>query len=396
YNFIPEEGALFGAGIALSHNQGVTNWQVSPGGVVLEELCCRAMCRLFDFAPGADATFMYCGTYANQEALYLAIHRKAERCGFDYTRKGLNGFKDPDRLAVVASEDAHFSLKHALRIMGLGEQSLVTVPVDENRRIDIPRMAETLDGIRGKKDVFCVVITAGSTSTGTVDPVFPIIKLCEKMDVWIHVDGAYGLAFRLVPELRQFFSGIELADSVSWDPHKQFGVPIPNSILFVSRADDFNRAALFSDYFNRKEDTEPNPGFKSPPSTRPLSALPLVTSLLYQGINEIIKKLRAPIEAVKFLAESLRNEPDIEMLHEPQLGVLCIRLTPAGFPEDRLNDLQQFIYSTIMKEGKRSISMTKIDDKTVLRFVAVSPSVTAGAMMETVHYIREVARKFPV
>ena len=84
------------------------------------------------------------------------------------------------------------------------------------------------------------------------------------------------------------------------------------------------------------------------------------------------------------------------MLHEPQLGVLCIRLTPAGFPEDRLNDLQQFIYSTIMKEGKRSISMTKIDDKTVLRFVAVSPSVTAGAMMETVHYIREVARKFPV
>ncbi|NHJ49344.1 MAG: hypothetical protein FK733_16260, partial [Asgard group archaeon] len=83
FNGFPEEGAEFGAKIALSFNQGVTNWQVSPGGVVLEEMCCKALCQLFGFSPDSDATFMYSGTYGNQEALYLALHKKAEKEGFN-------------------------------------------------------------------------------------------------------------------------------------------------------------------------------------------------------------------------------------------------------------------------------------------------------------------------
>lgn len=78
FNAFPEEGARFGAQIALDYNQDVTNWQVSPGGAMLEELCCQTLCRLFNLAPTSDATFMYCGTYANQQALYMALHSKAE------------------------------------------------------------------------------------------------------------------------------------------------------------------------------------------------------------------------------------------------------------------------------------------------------------------------------
>ena len=130
FNYFPEEGAEFGAKIALLYNQGVTNWQVSPGGAMLEELCGQALCRLFGLFPGSDATFMYSGTYANQEALYLALHWKAEKQGFDFTKKGLKGFPDPARLAIITSRDAHFSLKHAVRILGLGEESLITLDVD--------------------------------------------------------------------------------------------------------------------------------------------------------------------------------------------------------------------------------------------------------------------------
>ena len=126
FNAIPEKGAELGAQIALAFNQGVTNWQVSPGGAMLEELCCKALCKLFGLPPAADATFMYCGTYANQEALYLALHRKAEGCGFDLGEKGLMGFTDPRRLTVLTSEDAHFSIKQAVRMMGLGEKNLVS------------------------------------------------------------------------------------------------------------------------------------------------------------------------------------------------------------------------------------------------------------------------------
>ena len=83
YDFYLETGADLGAGVALKYNQGVTNWQVSPGAVMFEEMCGKALCRLFRLPTTAEATFMYSGTYANQQAVYLALHRQAEKQGFD-------------------------------------------------------------------------------------------------------------------------------------------------------------------------------------------------------------------------------------------------------------------------------------------------------------------------
>jgi L-2,4-diaminobutyrate decarboxylase len=391
FNTFLEEGAEFGAKIALAYNQGVTNWQVSPGGAVLEELCCKALCQLFGFSPESDATFMYSGTYANQEALYLALHWKAEQRNVDFGKKGLKGFDNPGHLTVVTSCDAHFSVRHAVRMLGLGDTSLVTVPVDENRRIDVAQLEETLDS---QEHVFCVVATTGTTSTGSVDPVNPIADLCKTYNAWLHVDGAYGLAYSLVPEWNPLFRGVELADSVCWDPHKQMGVPIPNSVLFVRRQKDFHRMALYSDYFNREEDTEPNPGLKSPPSTRPFSALPLVTSIRYQGMKKVIERLRAPLAAIKNVAEILESDTDIHVCHNPDTGILCFRIVPEGFFEPHLDHLQTFVYKRIMAKGNRSISLTILDGKTVLRLVAISPSVTCEALLETISTVRVVASEY--
>jgi L-2,4-diaminobutyrate decarboxylase len=394
FNSFPEEGAEYGAKVALTYNQGVTNWQVSPGGAVLEELCCQALCRLFGLSPGSDATFMYCGTYANLQALYLALHTKAEREGFDLRKKGLKGFTDPGRLAVLTSKDAHFSLKHALHTLGLGEESLISLPVDNNRRIDVPAMKKALDEIEETCDVFCVVATAGTTSTGSVDPVGAIAELCAQSQIWLHVDGAYGLAYSLVPEKRPLYTGIELADSVSWDPHKQLAVPIPSSLLFVRRKDDFYRTTIFSDYFNRPEDTRPNPGLKSPPTTRPLSALPLVTSIRFQGLSKLIERLRSPVDAIRAVADFIKRQEDMEIFHEPDTGILCFQIVPDGFPEDQLNQLQQYVYEQILKSTERTVSISKLDGQTVLRLVAISPKVTGKDMIETVQYVRNLAKKY--
>ncbi len=394
FNAFPEEGAEYGAQVALTYNQGVTNWQVSPGGAVLEELCCQALCRLFGLSPRSDATFMYCGTYANQQALYLALHTKAEREGFDLRQKGIKGFKDPSRLAVLTSKDAHFSLKHAVHTLGLGEESLITLPVDGNRRIDVPAMKEALEEIQKTRDVFCVVATAGTTLTGSVDLVEAIAELWASSQIWLHVDGAYGLAYKLVPEKKPLYAGIELADSVSWDPHKQMAVPIPSSILFVRRKEDFDRTTIFSDYFNRQEDTHPNPGLKSPPTTRPLSALPLVTSIRFQGLSKLIKRLRAPLVAIRTVADFIKQQEDMEIIHEPDTGILCFRILPDGFPEDQLNQLQQSVYEQILKSTERTVSISKLDGKTALRLVAISPKVTGKDMIETVQYVRILAKEY--
>jgi L-2,4-diaminobutyrate decarboxylase len=391
FNAFPEEGAKFGARVALTWNQGVTNWQVSPGGAVLEELSIRALCSLFGLSPGSDGTAMYCGSYANQQALYMALHKIAEDHGFNLAETGVRGFEDPARLAVLTSKDAHFSLRHAVRLLGLGERSLITVEVDTNRRMDIENLQETLAQLEGSRDVFCVVATAGTTPTGSVDPILPVADICEQLGSWLHVDGAYGLAYQLVPEWRHLFAGVERADSLSWDPHKQFGVPIPSSVLFVRQQEDFGRMALFSSYFNRPDSAHPNPGVKSVPSTRPLSVLPLVTSIRHQGLKGVVARLRAPLVSIRELADYLVQQQDLELCHQPDTGILCFRIVPAELSEEKLNQLQQNIYNRIIRQGERTISLTQLDGRTVLRLVAVSPAVTATAMMDTIDAVRRVA-----
>jgi L-2,4-diaminobutyrate decarboxylase len=389
FNAFPPPEAKLGAQLALDYNQGVTNWEVSPGGAVLEELCCQALCKLFGLGSEADATFMYSGTYANQQAVYMAVHRHAERKGFDFAQKGIFGFEDPKRLAVLVSSEAHFSLKHAVRILGLGEESLVPLPLDANRRIDAAASLRKVHNLKSSRDILCIVATAGTTNTGAIDPIEALADLCAKTGAWLHVDGAYGYAYKLVPAWADRFAGDDQADSIVWDPHKQLGAPIPNSVLFVKQKNEFARMTLHSSYFNRPGDVAPNPGLKSPPSTRPMSALPLVTILRGQGIQKVIEGLQSPLVAIRELADTLNTQPDVEILHQPDTGILCFRMTPQGTPTRDLDALQQRLYQQVMSSGERSISMTKLDGMSALRLVVVSPHTTPNDLFETIEQLRK-------
>lgn len=393
FNAFPESGALEGARISLEFNQGVTDWQVSPGGAMLEEMCCAALCRLFGFVPQWDATFMYSGTYANQQAVYMALHRYSEARGFDFSREGILGFKDPGRLAVLVSEDAHFSLRHSVRMLGLGEESLIPLKMDNRFRLDAESLKKNISSMKKHFDIFCVVTTAGTTSTGAVDPILPVAEICKKIGAWLHVDGAYGFPYSLVPGWSELFEGKELADSVLWDPHKQLGIPIPNSLLFVKNKMDFDRMTVRSVYFNRGEENLPNPGSKSPPSTRPFSALPLVISLLHRGLDGLRDDLRSQLEGIKELASFLGEQKDFELSHQPDTGILCFRYCPGGILPEKLNDLQQKIFQTILAGGERSISITQLGEKKSLRVVAISPEVTFSALKETIADIRNTGEK---
>ena len=391
--FLSEQGML-GAQVALAFNQGVTNWQVSPGGATLEELCTRALCKLFGLGEESDATLMYSGTYANEQAVYLALHRYAERCGFDFAQKGLAGFGRDKKLAIIVSEDAHFSLRHAIRIVGLGEDALIKVPVDENRRIDIDAFKSAVNKVEQTHDIFCIVATSGTTSTGAIDPIAEMGKLCLQLDSWFHIDGAYGYAYKLIPEWNHHFRGDSMADSITWDPHKQLGAPIPSSVLFVKNWRDLGRMSLYSAYFNREEDVEPNPGLKSPPSTRSMAVLPLVTILRGQGLGQIIDELRVPLTAVKQLAAYIETQTDMVLCHQPDTGILCFRMVPNGVPQNSLERLQRMLYDQVMASGERSISITKLDGETVLRVVSVSKQTLFEDYLETIHHLRQLCADY--
>lgn len=387
FNAFPPDEARLGAEIALAYNQGVTNWQVSPGGATLEEMCGRALCHLFGLADTADATFMYSGTYGNQQALYMALHRLAQRQGFDLAQKGIAGFADPARLAVVVGESSHFSIKQAVRMLGLGEDCLVTVPLDDRFRLDAAALRRIVAEIRPSRDIVCIVATAGSTSTGAVDPLAAIADVCAEVDTWFHVDGAYGYAYKLVPEVAQLFHGDGRADSITWDPHKQLGAPIPNSLLFVRNGADFSRMTVYSSYFNRKEDAVPNPGLKSPPSTRPMSVLPLVAILRGQGLGRVVAGLRAHLTAIRETADYIQSHAFVTLVHRPDTGILCFRLTPPGTSEAEVDALQQHLYDAVMGSGERSIATTRLNGRQVLRLVTVSSRTTTADLIATVDYL---------
>lgn len=400
FNAFPPAEATLGAQVALAYNQGVTNWQVSPGGAMLEELCGRALCQLFGLGAHADATFMYSGTYGNQQALYMALHRYAEQKGFDLAQKGIAGFVAPERLAILVSGDAHFSLKQAVRMIGLGEECLIQLPLDEQWRVDVEKMHSMITKIRPHRDIMCMVATSGTTSTGAIDPIAEMATLCSEIGAWLHVDGAYGYAYKLVPEWSKLFAGDEEADSISWDPHKQLGAPIPNSILFMKQRADFARMTLHSHYFNQAEskkenkNSKPNPGLKSPPSTRPMSALPLVTILRGQGLSKVVEGLRAPLIAIRALADYLLPLSDVELCHQPDTGILCFRMIPTGISEAELDNLQKQLFSHIMSLGERSISITNLGGKSVLRLVTVSPHTTFDDLRETIEVLRKMVGPF--
>jgi L-2,4-diaminobutyrate decarboxylase len=151
--------------------------------------------------------------------------------------------------------------------------------------------------------------------------------------------------------------------------------------------------ALFSDYFNPEGDPKPNPGLKSSPSTRPFSALPLVTSIRHQGMKKVVQRLRAPLLAVKQAAVKIKDEPEMELCLEPDTGILCFRVKPEGISEKKLNVLQEYVFEEILSKGERTISKTKLGEQTVLRLVAVSPLLTSEHLMETVAHVQEIARQ---
>jgi glutamate/tyrosine decarboxylase-like PLP-dependent enzyme len=150
--------------------------------------------------------------------------------------------------------------------------------------------------------------------------------------------------------------------------------------------------ALFSSYFNRQDGREPNPGLKSPPSTRPMSALAVVTLLRGQGLNKVIENLRAPLVAIKELAEILAQRPGIRLCHRPDTGVLCFQVVPPGWPRDKLNQLQQQLYHETLRRGLRSVSITQFDNDTVLRLVAVAPQASIQNLRETVTTLQKMAQ----
>jgi L-2,4-diaminobutyrate decarboxylase len=220
---------------------------------------------------------------------------------------------------VACGEEVHSSVRSMLRLMDAGT---VEVPGD---RLTGPALRSALDGADG---VFAVVATGGTTNLGQIDDLAGVAEVCRECGLWMHVDGAYGLAALCAPSVRERFAGIEQADSFIVDPHKWLFAPF-DSCALIYRDPAYGRAAhrQYAGYLESlyADDTHFNASDYGVQLTRRPRGLPFWFSLAVHGTDAYTEAVERVLDVTREAAEEIRRRDELELVADPELSVLVFR-----------------------------------------------------------------------
>ena len=357
--------AVFAESLAAALNQNCALWHQSPAGAELEKSVNRWLLRLAGLDPeSAFGILVNGGSMANITALKLARDRAAEpgvRAG------GVRGMPPG---AVYISEEGHYSFEKGMDLVGLGTDALRRVPVDGQFRIEVPRLRGMIaeDVRRGVRPVAIIGI-AGTTNTGSIDPLAALADVAAECGAWFHVDAAYGGAALLLPECAAALAGLARADSVTVDPHKWLFIPYECAALLVRDGGRLRDAfSTRPSYYLEQGDAGRTNFFEyGLQGSRGLKALKAWITFQFFGLDYYRTIIRRNIAFAGWLHGRLAGEPDFEAFHRPELGIACFRARPsAGRPEaaafeaERLDEMNRRIHRRIEMEGRFWISITRL------------------------------------
>jgi glutamate/tyrosine decarboxylase-like PLP-dependent enzyme len=289
------------------------SWLEASGAVYAENEALRWLADLAGFPPEAGGTFVPGGTLGNLSALHAARHTA-------HLRRG--GIRPP-RWQVLTSSEAHSSIAQAARVL---DMDLITVPGDTSHRLT----GDALRAVLAEQDpdgLVAVAASAGATNLGLIDDLAGVAAVCREHDIWLHVDGAYGLAALAAPSKRVAFAGIELADSFIVDPHKWLFAPYDCCALIYrdpaqARA-AHSQSAAYLDAINERN--EWNPADYAVQLSRRARGLPFWFSLAVHGTDAYADAIETTLALTQQAAAEIRTRPELELLLEPELTVLVFR-----------------------------------------------------------------------
>ena len=340
-------------------------WETSPAAAELEE---RMMEWLRD-AMGLPATFEGVIQDTASTATLVAILTAREvTTGFQSNETGV-----PGNLRIYCSQETHSSIEKGVVIAGIGRKNLVKIPADSQMRL-IPgeleaRIREDLDN--GLKPC-CVVAAIGTTGTVAVDPLPEIAAICQKYDVWLHVDAAYAGTALLLPEYQWMIEGIEHADSFVFNPHKWMFTNFDCSVYFVRDVKILIKTfEILPEYLKTGTRGLVN-DYRDwgVPLGRRFRALKLWFVIRGYGLSGLREKLREHIRLTSYFAEQVEKSAQFELLLPPFLNFSCFRFRPAPDLEpEMVNQLNEQLLQRINRRGKVYITHTKLNGVYVLRMI---------------------------
>ena len=393
--FTPPPLAMSIGGEVLAQwlQQGSDVWHAGPVATFVEEEVVRWLVDLVGL-PGADpwGVLTSGGVMANLMGLAVArdVHLSALRRDPTPPRgAALEGVR------VYASDQTHFSIERGLDVLGFPRETLRVVPSDDRFRLRAGPVAAAIAEDRGAGlTPFAIAAVAGSTNTGSVDDVVGIAEVARGEGLWFHVDAAYGGAARLSARDAPRVPGLELADSVTVDPHKWFFQAYDIGALVVRDREElrrtFHRAPEY--YRSNRPEDEPLDWYQySIEGTRRFRALKLWMSWQHLGTEGLGGLVAYTVDLASALADRLAAAPDFDLAVPPDLSVVCFRHLPAvvaGWPEERVDRYQAALQRALEVDGAAWVSVTALRGRTYLRAGVVNYLATTADVERLIDVLR--------
>jgi len=283
------------------------------------------------------------------------------------------------RLRFLCSEVAHFTVEKSASQLGLGTDAVVRVPVDAEYRMIPGALARSLRQIKDDDLIPAGIVgTAGTTDFGSIDPLPEIAALAREAGAWLHVDAAYGSALLLSHRYRNALRGLDQADSISMDFHKNFWQAISCGAFLLRDSAQFRHLEVHADYLNPETDDQfgiPNLVNKSLATTRRFDALKLWLSFQVLGREKLGQMIDRTIALAAHAARLIRNNPALELLHNPQCGCVVFRYRPAH-PYSDSDAFNSTLREKLFERGVAVLGHTRVRGRQCLKFTCMNPTVS--------------------
>lgn len=349
-------------------NNGMAVYEMGLVSNPLERILSELLAKKIGFDKNASGLLTSGGTLANLTALLAARAAKT-----DVWEEGTS-----EKLAVLVSEEAHYCIDRAARIMGMGSEGIIKVPTNEKLQIRTDLLEKYYnEAIEKGFKVICIVGSACSTSTGSYDNLEEIAVFAQKHNLWFHADGAHGGAVIFSEKYKHKVHGIEQADSVVIDWHKMLMTPALATALIFKRDEDafktFQQKAQYL-WANQHSKDWFNSGKRTFECTKLMMSLKIYSILKAHGeqiFTENVEYLHALAEKFANLVKARQN---FELAIEPESNIVCFRLVSL---DTNLNDLNSSIRKQLLQEGKFYIVQTTLKENLYLRVSLMNPLTTA-------------------
>jgi aromatic-L-amino-acid decarboxylase len=384
FNPTPLPIGVWADALASMLNQNAGAWRNGPTSAMIEARAMRWLCDLLDYGPQSFGTLASGGSEANLIALKCARDSVAAAI----KDRGLRAASGD--LVIYASEQCHYSIDKSADILGLGREGVRKIPTDGRFHIVPGALREAIAKDRESGRVPCCVVgVAGTTSTGVIDPLEELAEIARENRCWYHIDAAYGGPVAFSPKHKNMLRGINLADSITFDPHKWMFVPFSCGATLVRDGGRVLRDAfdMTPEYLSEDRggaDVEFDFFRYGQMGTRRFNSLKLWMAIKFLGREGYARTVEHQIGLTKYLAQKIDELRDFKRVGEVETAVCCFRYLPRpDLDGPEIDHLQQRLQQTIERSGEAWLTTTVLHGRRAMR-------VNINSFLTEQHHIDEL------